>query len=284
MKYISLNILIILFLLASCSQEEKPVPVAQVGQYTLYMNDIAQVAPEGMAKQDSSLWADDYINKWVKQTLMIIKAETNLTLGQKDVKKELDEYRNALITFRYKDELIKQKLDTVVSKDEILRYYSSHKEEFNLNQDIVKAIYVKIPTEVAEPEILKSLFKGNELDNYSELNDYCLSYAKRYDKFDDGWVPSKLVFDNLPMGINDLESLLKKDKFIEAKDFNFYYLVYIRDYRLVGDAAPIDYVESQVKNLILNARKIQFLKEVEDDVYKEGVNSSNVKIFTIKKS
>ena len=279
MKQYWIHIIFLSVLASACRPAGEPVPLVKVGDHTLYRHQLAEAMPEKMGQADSLLWADDYIANWTRNELFILKAEDNLTAEQKDVRKELEEYRNSLITFRYKDALVNQKMDTVVSQQEVMNYYNSHKDEFFLTQDILKAIYMKIPVEIANPKMLKSLCADESPDKLSELNDYCLSYAKQYDKFDDKWLPASQVLGYIPVKIDDLQYFLRWSKFVESKDDEYFYMIYIRNFRFVGQPAPIDYVESQVKNLILNARKNQFLKQIEDEVYKEGIDNRKVKFF-----
>jgi len=272
-------IILILLLAVGCRQGGDPVPVAQVGDHILYQHQLAQVVPKNLNASDSSLWADDYVTKWIRKELLIMKAEDNLSAEQKDLHEELEEYRNSLIIFRYKNELVKQKMDTVVSQQEIMSYYEQHKDKFFLTRNIMKAIYIKMPVEVADPDMLKNLCSDENPEKISELEEFCLSYAKQFDKFNDNWVSARLVFDHMPLEIKDMERFLRRNKYIESKDDDYYYLVCIRDFRFAGQPAPIDYVENQVKNLILNARKIQLLKKIEDDIYREGIDNNKVKIF-----
>jgi hypothetical protein len=281
---ICVYMVVVFLFVSSCKRNEETVPLVQVGDRILYLHQLKKVMPRNLTTSDSTLWADDYITKWIKKELLILKAESNLSAEQKNVREELEEYRNSLIIFRYKDELMNQKMDTVVSQQEISDYYEHHKDKFFLTQDILKAIYIKIPLEVADPELLKNLCIDENPNKISELDEYCLSFAKRYDKFDDNWVSARMVLDHTPAKVDDLSRFLRRNKFIESKDDDFYYLVCIRDFRFIGQPAPIDYVESQVKNLILNARKMQFLKKVEEDVYKEGITNNRIKIFNNKKS
>ncbi len=273
-KYYWLYLFLLVF---SCRNGDEPVTLVQVGEKILYEHQLHELLPPNLTKADSSLWAEDYITKWVRKQLFVQQAEANLTESQKDVREELEEYRQSLVSFRYKNEMVNQKMDTIVTHDQIMNYYNEHKDQFFLNQDILKAIYIKMPMEVAEPDVLRSLC--NDPGKVSELDEYCISYAKRYDKFDDNWVVAKLVFENIPEEIKDPESFLRRNKFIETKDRDYYYLVCIRDFRFIGQPAPIDYVESQVKNLILNARKSEFLKKLEEDVYQDGIEKKRVKIF-----
>lgn len=176
---------------------------------------------------------------------------------------------------------MKQRMDTTVTNQQIEAYYNQHPENFNLNKDIVKAIFIKIPNEVANPNLLKSMVVNTSDEGISELREYCLQYAKRFDIFMDNWVDFDVVKNNIPDEINDDERFLTGNRQIELKDSNYYYLVRIQDFRLKNQQAPLEYVEKNIKNLILNQRKIEFLKETEENIYLEGVRQNKFKIYDI---
>ena len=275
--------LIIVLFFASCANNQtiNDIVVAQVGESKLYLNEISKIIPTGLDENDSTLIADDFIKKWIKQELLIQKANENLSLEQKDVSKELQEYRNSLIIYKYKNELMKQRMDTVVKRIEIEQYYNSHPDNFNLNTDIVKAIFVKIPNEVANPKQIKTLINDTSDEGIEELRDYCLQYAKGFDIFLDRWVDFEMIKKNLPPELSDTERLLSGNRQIETKDPIYYYLVSIQDYRLRNQLAPLEYVEDNIRNLILNQRKINFLKEIEENIYKEGIRQNKFTIYDV---
>jgi hypothetical protein len=267
--------------IAGCSDTDNAdkTAVAEVGDQKLYSTDVNEIIPSGLEKEDSLAMAADYIRKWVKQELLIQKAEENLTYEQKNVTKELEEYRNSLIIYKYKNELMKQRMDTTVTDDQISDYYLEHSENFNLSRNIVKAIYIKIPKEYANRAQLKELCSNTTEEGLTELREYCLQYAKGFDIFMDNWVDFEIVVKNIPKEIDDPEHFLQQNKWIELEDSNYYYIVSIQDFKLKNEEAPMEYVKDNIKNLILNRRKIAFLKQVEDNVYKEGIRKNKFKIY-----
>ncbi len=283
LKYLFLALLTILFIQCKNNQSSEDTVIAKVGDNKLYLNELSKIVPSGMNMEDSTLIADDYIKKWIKQELLIQKANENLTPEQKDVTREMMEYRNSLIIYKYKNELMKQRMDTTVTKNQIEQYYNEHTDNFNLNTDIVKAIFVKIPNEVANPTQLKSLIENTSDEGLEELREYCLQYAKGFDLFMDRWVDFEMIRKNLPPVLGDTERLLTGKKQIEAKDSVYYYLVSLQDYKLKNQIAPLEYVEDNIRNLILNQRKITFLKEIEDNIYKEGVRQNKFTIYDVDK-
>lgn len=271
-----------LIYLSACAANTEEQAVAQVGHKILYQSDIAEILSNNTGKEDSILLVNDYINKWIKQELLIQKADENLSAEQKDVQKELEAYRNSLIIYKYKNELIKQRMDTVVTTSAIEEYYNSHSTNFNLNRCIVKAIFVKIPSDLANPDLLKDLINDTSDEGLAELREYCGQYAKKVNISVENWIDFQVLRNNLPLEIDDPQRFLRENSLKEMNDSNYYYIVSIHDYKLVNDLAPIEFVENNIKNLILNQRKIKFLKEIEENIYTEGIRQNKFKIYNKK--
>lgn len=285
MRVALLHSFLLILLASACDRiMETSEPVAKVGDEVLTIQELSANIPDYLDATDSALWADDYIKKWVQQELLLQKAAQNLTPEAKDVSKELEEYRNSLLIYRYKNEVMKQKLDTSVKESVVLKYFNDHRESFILNKNIVKAVYIKVPLEASAPDYLKELCTAVDNESLRKLNEYCLTYAKTYDRFDDKWVAVDLVIRNTPVEIENQAKYLENNAFIEKKDKGFYYLVYIRDYRLAGEVSPVDYVAENIRNLILTKQKLEFFQQLEKDIYKEGVDKNKVKLFKIKNS
>ena len=281
LKYIF--VILLSALLAQCNNENNnEKAVAQVGDKKLLQSEVAQIIPKNLEEQDSLLLANDYIRKWVKQELLIQKANENLSLDQKNLTKEIEEYRNSLIIYKYKNELMNQQMDTLVTQTQIQQYYNTNPDNFKLNNNIVKAYFIKIPNAVANPKLIKELVDDDSDEGKNALREYCIQYAKSFDFFTDNWVNFDIVKNNIPIDISDEKQFLARNNQIELKDSIYYYLVNIQDYKLLNELAPIQYVENNIKNLILNKRKIDFLKQVEENVYKEGVRQNKFKIYTEK--
>ncbi len=278
-------VIVVAALLFACNPGSDPdkIPLAKVGEKILFLSEVKGVIPNGISSEDSALLAEDYIKKWVRSELLIRKAEENLTPQQKDVSKELAEYRNSLIIYRYKKDLMLQKMDTVVTASEMETFYQENKANFNLNQNIVKAIFIKIPAEVAHPEQVKGLCDQITAQTITELQEYCLKFAANYHIGIDNWVDIGVILKNLPVEVEDEQQFLTRHHSFEMRDSGFYYLLHIVDYRLINSPAPLEYVSENIKSLILNKRKIDFLKKVEDDVYTEGLKNNKFKTFNYDK-
>jgi len=284
MRKFAVHISFLALFLTACNQfPQKEESVAKVGERQLTMKELSGYVPDYLDDTDSALWADDYVKKWVQRELLLLKAEENLKADLKDVSKELEEYRNSLLVYRYKNELVKEKMDTTVKDSNIQKYFNDHRESFILNRNIVKAIYIKIPVQVSNPDNIKDLCLSENEEKQAKLNEYCMSYAKAYDRFNDQWVAADMVLGNVPEVIKDQTQFLERNRFVESTDMNYYYIVCLRDYKLSGQVSPIEYVQNDIRNLILSKQKIEFLKQIEKDIYKEGLDNNKVKLFKTKK-
>lgn len=280
-KY-GLILLAAIFIVACSSSSTEDAPVAKVGDKYLYQSNLNEIIPHNAKREDSILLANDYITKWIKQELLIQKADENLSDEQKNVDKELQAYRNSLLIYKYKNELIKQRMDTVVNTTEIEEYYNNNSTNFNLNRCIVKGIFVQIPTDLANPKLVKDLVADTSEEGLSELREYCGQYAKKVEISVEYWIDFQVLKNNFPVEVDNPEKFLKSSSMREMNDSNYYYLVSIHDYKLTNDLAPLEFVENNIKNLILNQRKIKFLKSIEENVYTEGVRSNKFRIYNKK--
>ena len=264
-----------------CSQtlESEDKLVAEVGNKKLFLSEVASVVPNNLEISDSIVMAEEYVRKWIRQELILQKAEENLTVDLKNVTRELEEYRNSLIIFRYKNEMMAQKMDTSVNQNELMEYYLEHADNFILNQNIVKAVFMKIPAEYANPDALKEMSSNTTQEGINEIRDYCLQYAKGFDIFTDRWIDLERVMSNIPTTIENPDRYLKNNQYIEFKDSSYYYLVTIHDFMLRKEQAPEEYVRENIKSLILNRRKIEFLRDLENNKFQEGINRNRFKIY-----
>ena len=141
-----------LLLLAGCDYFEKnskEVVVAECYGKYLYESDLKGLVPEHTPILDSIQRVNAFIDSWVRKQVLLHQAENNLDKEALDLDKQMEEYRNSLIVYAYESQLINQKLDTVVSEDEIAAYYEQNKEDFQLRNTMVRVAYLIIDENTA---------------------------------------------------------------------------------------------------------------------------------------
>ena len=253
--------------------------VAKVDDKTYLLKDLKSQLPTGMTKPDSLARVNDILTRWIKKELLLKMAEENLDESQRDLTKEIEEYRNALLIHRYQQQLLSQKLDTVLTEADIRNFYDIHPEKFTLDYNIVKAVYVEIPKNVAKSDQIKRWMSENSSRSMSELESYSFQYASKYDHFNNEWVDFNSILSRVPGVTEQPEYLLRSSKLHQFSDLNNYYFILINDYILAGEKAPYDFVKDRIESLILNSRKMEFLQDLEKNIYEKGKRENR---FTIK--
>ncbi len=277
----SIILQLILLGLISCNSKntfDSPI-VAEVDNSYLHLNKIREVIPKNSSKDDSLRIAQSYIHQWISKQLLVSKAKLNLTEEDQNVKDMVEDYRSSLIIHKYQQHLIEQKLDTVVSPTEIEKYYNDFPANFILNRNIAKAVYIKTPKPLAHPEKIKQLYKLKEDEDWDKLKDYCFQYATKFDNFNKEWIYTQTLLNQIPVIVNNEEDFLQKNKYFEIEDDSFHYFINIQDYKLKTGIAPLSFVSNDIKKIIINKRKIQFIKNMEESIYKDAESKNKFKIY-----
>ena len=266
----------------SCTKLEtrtREESLARVAEKNLYPSDIRDIFPSNVSPEDSIMIQQNYVDKWVKKQLILQKAELNLTEEQKDVRQQIEEYRSSLLIYKYEQSLILQKLDTLISDDEIETYYQENPANFNLDRHIVKALFIKLPMNAPDLWRVRQMYRSEKEEDFKELESYCYQYGVKYDYFDDNWIPFTTITRALPNEIRNPESYLRWNRYIEQQDSAFRYMVNLREYSLAGTVAPLPYVEQKIRSIILNMRKVKFIRDLENNIYKDALNKGSFTIY-----
>lgn len=279
-NFILLVILIPFFVQCrSGSNRENEKPLARAYGNYLYSSDLRGLVPEGTGPEDSALLVKSYIELWIKKKAVVTQAEFNLTESQKNVDKLLDEYRTSLLTYEYEKQMVEQKLDTVLTESEVQSYYSLHKEDFVLQDAIIKGIYLRIPRSSKYMREFRDLSRSSGELAYKKLVDLGAQAAEYIESFEENWLSFPLLMQKMPGTVQDTKQFLQRYKYLEAEDNNYYHFARIVNFHLPGDTAPIEYVKPEIREILLNKRKMDFLKQLEESIYNEAVIQNDVEVY-----
>lgn len=239
----------------------------------LYFSDIQDLISPGLRSEDSLKLVQALCEKWAKEQLLVQKAKINLPLALQDVQAQVESYENSLLIYSYQKELLNQKLDTIVNDDEIESYYEKNKENFILNDAVVRVNYIKLKKEVPYLWKVQRLFKKEDEESKLSLEDYCYQFADDY-YLDDSWLSVDDIFKVLPDSYTSRN--IHKGKSIEFADDDYYYFLHVKKYISKGSVSPLEMVSNQIHSIIINKRKIDFLKHVEMDLYQNALAKNYV--------
>jgi hypothetical protein len=277
-------LLMIAFLPLGCRDNNKTperIPVAEINKVFLYYDEIPhQLIQKGMNSADSSAVVQNYINKWTKRELLLMKAEENLSPELKtEIASELEETRTNLLIYQYQRQMMLEKMDTVISDSEMQNYYNANEKSFLLSSNIVKALFIKLPVETPDIEKIKRLARSDSQSDMQQLESYCFQFAEKFDDFNENWIPMSRLSVELREDIQNEESFLKRNTFFETRDSASVYLISVRDYRLRATLAPFEFVKDDIKRIIWNTRRFEFIQALENGIYNEALKKNSFKIY-----
>ncbi len=278
-KYSILLIFAVTFYSCNSNKTIDDKPVAKVNDKILYLSTVRDIIQDGTKKEDSLLIAENYTRQWIKKQLIISKAELNLSEEDKDVSKMIEDFRSSLIIHKYQQQLIEQKIDTIISQFDIDNYYKDYSANFILNQNIIKALYIKVPIPVPNLTKIQQLYKSEKEDDWDELEDYCFQNATKFDNFGDRWIYAQELLNKLPGSISDEDRFLRNTKYYETSDLTHHYFVKIQEFELKDNLAPLPFVKENIKKILLTKRKIQFIKDLEENIYRDAESKNKFKIY-----
>ena len=254
--------------------------VAKVGDKYLYFSEMSNVFPVRCSKDDSLALARFYIDNWIKTKLLLKKAELNLSKEQLNITDEIETYRTSLLIYKYEDLLLREKLDTAVLESEIQTYYEANEANFLSEEYVVKAVYIKLPANAPALWNVRRWYLSDVEKDIQDMADYCRDHAVEYELFDDEWVQWVIIENELPRKEAATKRLTQYD-YMEQQDEDFIYFVRIREKRAPDDIAPLALVRDKVKSIIINKRKLNFISELERNIYDDALTKNQFEIFKI---
>lgn len=254
--------------------------IAKAGSEKLYMSELEMALPPNLNNIDSISFAQNYVEKWVKNTLLLEKAELNLDRAeQKSIEVLISNYRTSLMLFKYQQMIIQQKLDTVVTEDQIAEYYAKHAGNFKLDSSVVKSMFVKLPKSVYDRYKIRTWMRSNREEDLISLEDYCYQNARNFNMGEE-WQYFGAILNEIPKTIKEQERFLQQNRFIETSDSLYAYYIAIQEFKLTNDTTPLVFVESKIKDILINHRKVKLIEDLENNIYNDAVDQKKFVIYT----
>lgn len=278
-KYVT--VLIVILVSVSCtdikyySDKSNPL-VAQIGDEKLYYKDI-DIAYKNMLRDiDSVSVANRYISQWIKDKLKLQESEKLFKNNQSDIELLVEKYRNSQLLYKYEN-YYGSMVDTTINEREIIEYYNANKYQFKLVSPIVKVRILVLPTKYKnEKELTKKIF-SKSTDDYYDL----LSISERdnllFFNFNEDWEYFSKVVRFFPYDAKiSYSNYIVKNREAKITDDNKDYIIYISDYRLSGEDMPLSFVYNDVKKAILNQRRGDRYRNIEDSLYNNEKKKNRV--------
>jgi hypothetical protein len=262
--------------------EEKTTrkPVARVKDTYLYQDELAGIARNNLSPEDSVRRVTTYINSWIRKQLLIGEALKTIDIDEAEVERKVLDYRYSLIGYEYQNFYIKQNLNETVTDAEIEEYYRGHVDNFLLKQNIVRGSFIIVPKGAPRTNRIKDLMLSKKEKDAAELQSYCLSFSSAYHLPDSLWMEfDKLVVGSPLAEIPNKVQFLKSNSYYETSDAESLYFLKIDEYKISDNVSPLEFVKQEIQNIILNKRKVELAKKLEDDVYENAAKRQDFEVY-----
>jgi len=259
------------------TQTEAKKVVASVYNKSLYLSDVEGILPAGNNNQDSSLILNAYVDNWVRNALLMHEAEKNLSQNL-DIDKLVKDYRATLILHNYERDLVENELDTMVTKEELAKFYEENKENYKLKEPLVRALFMKIPLESEGLNFVDGWWESGTEEDLLNLIEYNDKNGEVYMLNQENWYEIEKIQHHIPDSLGNINVVSPQSRFIK-KDAFYKYYIRILEVIQIDQTPPMRYIEEKAKKIIVQKRKINLIDSKKQKLYKENIHSSNVKIY-----
>lgn len=277
----SLFLVVVLF--CSCNYfkpEQKPESIARVGKSYLYKSDIATLVPAGTSKEDSILMVRDFINRWASQKLLIEAAERNLSDKKKAQYNALiRQYKIDLYTKAYIEDVVKNTVDTLITQQELKKYYDENKENFKTTGTLVRLRFINLAKDNPRFATIRSKFFDYNKKDKKFWDTYALQF-KSFALNDSVWVDMSQVYAKLPViNPDNRDEMIRSGRKAEIQSNDDVYLIKITNVIDKNQISPFEYIKPTLKEVILNKRKLELIKKFEKEITDDAIKNKDYEIY-----
>ncbi len=264
-------------------KEVKKKPIARVGNSYLYLEELTPLLNEGMTQGDSASFVSNYMNNWASKQLLLSKAKINLSeekLAEYNVL--VEDYRTDLYTRAYKEALVSQSADLVITDDQLAAFYEQGKENFKLKERIARIRFVALPKGFLDKDEVSKRLKSFEPADVRYLDSIGVQFNKL--NFNDSiWVRYARIFEEIPpISIDNADKYLKNSQFFELEDSIGVYLGKIEEIKDINEIAPLSFIKPTIEQVLLSRRKINYLRKLETELLDEAIKDKEFEVFERK--
>lgn len=263
---------------SSGTHEEAVKAVAIAGNEKLNLEDFKRSFISGGTIKDSTYLAKQLIERWAAESLFYQEAVEKLNQEELNIDKQVEEYKKSLVNYVYQTKLVEANLDTLVTREEVENYYDEHRNNFILRENIVKVNYLKIPVKAKDLDKIKRLLYAINPKDQALLKTLCIQNAENFFMNDSTWLLLDDVKKEIPKLRDEPDFNLSTGRVVEFSDDEYYYYLKVKDMKVKNGLSPINFERRNIRNFIVNTRKIQLIREYKQLLLEKAVaNKSFVK-------
>ncbi|MFD1552625.1 hypothetical protein DNU06_16670 [Putridiphycobacter roseus] len=272
--------LIIVWSITACDSAIADKKIVSVYDKTLTYQELnaAYVKQKGKF-EDSITFSNDYINNWINQNILVHQALTENIPELDAIEKKTIDYRNNLLIHYHENKIIKEELDTVVSFEELKKYYNKHQSDFQLKDYLVKVMYIKVAEDAPDIDKLSKWYKLNSEKDLNQLVQYAGLYASNFYYDLDNWIYFSDITKEIPLNDIDKNRFITRKSELKINEDGYFYFINILDYKLKNALSPIEFEKNNIKQRIINNRILNLREKIKNQLIQKAKNENKIKYY-----
>jgi hypothetical protein len=271
--------------LGSCASDlpkysvPKGEAIAKVDSFYLWRKEADQQLLGKFNSDDSAAIYQQYIRQWIKGKALFIRSMEVLSKQEKDKKALLEQYYADLLVYELENKLLQSNSESEATEVEIESYYSQNQRNFELKENLVRLKFIKVPnTEEAKSRHWYILADNDELD-WLKAAKWARDRKGQAFLDETAWLSFNDVLKEIPINTYNQDNYLNNNRFIRTNDDRYLYIVLISDFRIRNSLSPLGYERENIRQIIINKRKVERLQQIEAEIVKETYKTHKVEIF-----
>jgi hypothetical protein len=260
-------------LVSSCGNSE-PNAIAQLGDAVLTMDELRERIPNNISPEDSAALAQEIIQSWLKDELVLQEAEKMSDEEKLSVERRIEDYRKSLLIYSFEQDWIKKNMDTVVTNEQIQSYYDSNKSSLKVNEHFLKLKYCALPENTQDIQKMSDAFASDDVATWEA---YCQQSGSKYYNKTETYINWEQFAKFIPVAIPDRSLFLTQTTSSQQIVLNGeIYWFKVSSYLLPGDQAPLEMVRNNIASILLNIRKQEVLQKMKNDLYEKAKSEGKI--------
>lgn len=253
--------------------------IAKAYNQTLSKSEFESLFGPEMSKQDSLLIGKGYIESWLKKQTLLYNAGKNDFGSSEEINRKVEAFREDLIAFDYRKKLLFDKLDTNISLQESKAYYEQHPENFELKQNIVRCVFIKMPLALENKYHYWNLFKKGRTEDWTQMAIVALKNGGTAYLENEKWMSFDDILKVVPVSAFQQENFIHNNRVFKIDEQGFVWYVNILDFRIKDNVSPFDFVEANIHQILLNKRKVEILEKIENEMLAKARKDKKIEVY-----
>ena len=285
---------VLMTLMCGCQALEKKQQVGAVAElngHYLYRSTLDSLTL-GLNSEDSLRVVQLFIRQWAQDILLY---DNSTARTHQEIEQMVSEYRRTLYAQAYEDRLVERRMPKSIPDSAVQAIYDRMPDRFILDESIVKGVLLVVPNDAPNLSKVKQWLlkigterqerkekKNSKVTNVlDDIEKYVYQNASGYELFTDQWTTVTALTRQMPVERADLETKLKYGNRIEISDSTQTFILQVTEKHMRGEKMPVEYARPQIEKIILNARRVEFLRKERERLYNDAVQEKKIKFFDI---